>query len=55
VLEYDQEMRLWDKYSDPNSEIEIVLLKEHGVTQGIVTVVSCVDNILLSHEIRQKE
>lgn len=46
ILEYDQKTKLWDMYSDPDGENEIVLFKDQGLIHQITTSVSYVDNVL---------
>ncbi|HEU5457285.1 MAG TPA: two-component regulator propeller domain-containing protein, partial [Terracidiphilus sp.] len=40
ILEYDQKTKLWDMYSDPDGENEIVLFKDQGLIHQITTSVS---------------
>ncbi|HUX44462.1 MAG TPA: two-component regulator propeller domain-containing protein [Terracidiphilus sp.] len=46
VLEYDQKTKVWDIYSDPDGETEIVLFKNQGLIHEITTSVSYVDKVL---------
>lgn len=46
LLEFNQQTGLWDRYSDPDHETEMVLFKDQGLIHDIVSSVSYVDNIV---------
>ncbi len=46
LLEYTQKTGAWDMYKDPDSETEIVLLRNQGLIHDITSAVSYVDGIV---------